>query len=128
MICNLNKRKKIIRKTEHIENIEKNESGKTKKSRQGRQKEPKEKITGKRRETKKKQKRRTKKRKKLCSTSPPGGNQVDGLPPVPHTATVAIHNRLGPRKSVLFAHSFDCVVAVLLMIQKFLLETHPLAY
>ena len=90
MICNLNKRKKIIRKTEHIENIEKNESGKRKKSRQGRQKEPKEKITGKRRETKKKQKRRTKKRKKLCSTSPPGGNQVDGLPPVPHTERVVI--------------------------------------
>merc|ERR1711966_317640 len=45
----------------------------------------KRKITGERRETKKKQKRRTKKRKKLCSTSPPGGNQVDGLPPVPHT-------------------------------------------
>ena len=128
MICNLNKRKKIIRKTEHIENIEKNESGKTKKSRQGRQKEPKEKITGKRRETKKKQKRRTKKRKKLCSTSPPGGNQVDGLPPVPHSATVAIHNRLGRRKSMILAHSFDYVVAVLLKVRKFLLETHTLAY
>ena len=78
----------------------------------------KRKIIGKRRETKKKQKRRTKRRKKLCSTSPPGGNQVDGLPPVPHTATVAIHNRLGRRKSVLFAHSFDCVVAVMSVIQK----------
>ena len=44
----------------------------------------KRKIIGKRRQTKKKQKRRTKKRKKLCSTSAPGGNQVDGLPPVPH--------------------------------------------
>ena len=68
--------------------------------------------TGKRRKTKKKQKR---KRKKLCSTSPPGGNQVDGLPPVPHTATVAIHNRPGRRKSVNLTHSFDCVVVVLLM-------------
>merc|ERR1711966_73663 len=115
-------------KTEHIENIEKNESGKRKKSRQGRQKKPKEKITGKRRQTKKKQKRRTKKRKKLCSTSPPGGNQVDGLPPVPHTATLATHNRLGRRKSMIFAHSFDCAVVVLFMIRKFLLETHPLAY
>ena len=86
------------------------------------------KIIGKRRETKKKQKRRTKKRKKLCSTSAPGGNQVAGLPPVPHTATVAIHNRLGRRKSVNFAHSFDCVVLVLTIIQKFLLETHPLVY
>ena len=90
MICNLNKRKKIIRKTEHIENEQKNESRKTKKSRQGRQKKPKDKMTGKRRETKKKQKRRTKKRKKLCSTSPPGGNQVDGLPPVPHTGAADI--------------------------------------
>ena len=88
----------------------------------------KRKIIEKRRETKKKQKRRTKRRKKLCSTSPPGGNQVDGLPPVPHTATVAIHNRLGRRKSVNFAHSFDRVVAVLLRIQNFLLETHPLTY
>ena len=88
----------------------------------------KRKIIGERRETKKKQKRRTKRRKKLCSTSPPGGNQVDGLPPVPHTATVAIHNRLGPPKSVNFAHSFDCVVAVLLMIRKFLLENHYMVY
>ena len=88
----------------------------------------KRKITGKRRETKKKQKRRTKKRKKLCSTSPPGGNQVDGLPPVPHTATVAIHNRLGRRKSINFAHSYHCVIAVLSMIRKSLLETHPLVY
>ena len=128
MICNSSKRKKIIRKTEHIENIEKNESGKRKKSRQGRQKKPKEKITGKRRQTKKKQKRRTKKRKKLCSTSPPGGNQVDGLPPVPHTATVAIHNRLGRRKSMIFAHSFHCIVTVLLIIQKFLLKNHNMVY
>ena len=88
----------------------------------------KRKIIGKTRETKKKQKRRTKKRKKLCSTSPPGGNQVDGLPPVPHTATVAIHNRLGRRKSVNFAHSFDCVVVVLLIIRNFLLETHALTH
>ena len=88
----------------------------------------KRKIIEKRRETKKKQKRRTKRRKKLCSTSPPGGNQVDGLPPVPHTATVAIHNRLGRRKSVNFAHSFDYVVAVLLMIQKFLPENHYMVY
>ena len=65
---------------------------------------------------------------KFCSTSPPGGNQVDGLPPVPHTATVAIHNRLGPRKSLIFAHPFDCVVAVMSIIRKFLVETHPLAY
>merc|ERR1711966_299886 len=90
MICNLSKRKKIIRKTEHIENMEKNESRKTKKSRQGRQKEPEEKITGKRRQTKKKQERKTKKKKKHCSTSPPGGNQVDGLPPVPHTGATYI--------------------------------------
>ena len=48
----------------------------------------KRKIREKRRETKKKQKRRTKKRRKLCSTSPPGGNQVDGLPPVPHPEKV----------------------------------------
>ena len=45
----------------------------------------KRKIIGERRETKKKQKTRTKRRKKLCSTSPPGGNQVDGLPPVVNT-------------------------------------------
>ena len=88
----------------------------------------KRKIIGERRETKKKQKTRTKRRKKLCSTSPPGGNQVDGLPPVPHTATVAIHNRLGRRRSGIFAHSFDYVIAVLSMIRNFLLETHPLTY
>ena len=49
----------------------------------------KRKIREKRRETKKKQKRRTKRTKKLCSTGPPGGNQVDGLPPVPHRAEIS---------------------------------------
>ena len=106
----------------------KKKRGETKKSRQGREKKRGEKITRKRRETNKKQKRRRKRRKKLCSTRPPGGNQVDGLPPVPHTATVAIHNRLGRRKSVNFAHSFDCVVAVLSMIRKFLMKNHYMAY
>ena len=84
MICNLTKKGEIISKIQHILNIQKNGSGKRKRANKG-EKKPKEKITGKRRETEKKQKRRTKKREKLCSTSPPGGNQVDGLPPVPHT-------------------------------------------
>ena len=35
------------------------------------------------------------------STSPPGGNQVDGLPPVSTYAGREILLRLGPRKSVL---------------------------
>ena len=81
-------------------------SGNRKKSRQGRQKKPKEKITGKRRQTKKKQKRRTKKRKKLCSTSPPGGNQVDGLPPVPHTGAAYIALKSVSRKIGAFDNFF----------------------
>merc|ERR1711966_564014 len=76
MICNSSKRKKIIRKTEHIENIKKNESRKTKKSRQRRQKEPKETITGKRRETKKKQKRRTKKGRSSALRVPPADTRL----------------------------------------------------
>ena len=62
----------------------------------------KRKIIGERRETKKKQKTRTKRRKKLCSTSPPGGNQVDGLPPVPHTGAAYIALKSVARKIMAF--------------------------
>ena len=44
------------------------------------------------------------------------------------SALRVIHNRLGPRKSVNFAHSFDCVVAVLSMIQNFSLENHYMVF
>ena len=35
----------------------------------------------------------------FCSTSHPGGNQVDGLPPATSTAAVLVGLRLGPRRS-----------------------------
>ena len=35
----------------------------------------------------------------VSSTSPSGGNQVDGLPPVPSTETIAKLARLGPAKN-----------------------------
>merc|ERR1711966_373172 len=68
-----------------IQNIERMKVEKGRRADKEDRRSQKRKIIGKRRETKKKQKRRTKKRKKLCSTSPTGGNQVDGLPPLPHS-------------------------------------------
>ena len=35
--------------------------------------------------SRKRREEKTKKKKEVYSTSPSGGNQVDGLPPVPHT-------------------------------------------
>ena len=97
----------------------------------------KRKITGKRRETKKKQKRRTKKRKKLCSTSPPGGNQVDGLPPVPHTGAAYIALKSVSRKIGTFdifffvgfnsnLHSRICFIQNELCICKFVFPEYEL--
>ena len=93
-------------KIQHISYLQKNGNRKERRANKG-EKEPKEKITGKRRETKKKQKRRTKKRKKLCSTSPPGGNQVDGLPPVPHTGAAYIALKSVSRKIGAFDNFFS---------------------
>ena len=38
----------------------------------------------------------------ICSTSSPGGNQVDGLPPALNTGSVVIAGQKGPRKFILF--------------------------
>ena len=49
----------------------------------------------------------------VSSTSPPGGNQVDGLPPASSTETVAQHGRLGPAKTGTTPPENDRVVDVL---------------
>ena len=38
--------------------------------------------------------------KRVCSTSPPGGNQVDGSQPAPSTGASALWRRLASSKSV----------------------------
>ena len=47
---------------------------------------------------------------KFCSTSPPGGNQVDGLPPVPHTGAAYIALNSVSRFFVTFDIFFLCRV------------------
>ena len=78
IIMCLNSKSNDLRRSEKKEDNKKECRGR---EQTGTEEEPEEKMTRKRRETKKKQKRRRKKKKKLCSTSPPRGHQVDGLPP-----------------------------------------------
>ena len=50
----------------------------------------------------------------VSSTSPPGGNQVDGLPPASSTKTIAKLARLGPAKNDTTLTKFGRVDKVLL--------------
>ncbi len=58
----------------------------------------------------------------------PGGNQVDGLPPVLHTGAVAIEPRMVPRTSVTFDTLNLCVNLILLTVSSFVILKAFLSY
>ena len=62
----------------------------------------------------------------LCSTSPPGGNQVDGLPPDAHTGSVVLDVPVQPRRFITFddgnVHNFLSADSLLVLLHSKLLN------